>query len=55
MAEQGVDAAMEVLGATKVVKLRAITREYEGLEIAGREISKANKSVLLDEIRKYYK
>ena len=55
VAEQGVDAAMEVLGATKVVKLRAITREYEGLEIAGREISKANKSVLLDEIRKYYK
>lgn len=54
VAEQGVDAAMDIVGKTKVVKLRTIAREYEGLGIAGREISKANKSVILEEIKKFY-
>ncbi|MBQ0079416.1 MAG: BMC domain-containing protein [Eubacterium sp.] len=54
VAEQGIDAAMDIVGKTKVVKLRTIAREYDGLGIAGREISKANKSVILEEIKKYY-
>mgnify|MGYP004443509283 FL=1 len=52
--EKGVDEAMATLGKIKVVKLRAIAREYEGLGVAGREISKANKGILLEEIKKYY-
>lgn len=54
VAEQGLDAAMDIVGKTKVVKLRTIAREYDGLGIAGREISKANKSVIMDEIKKFY-
>lgn len=52
--ENGIDAAIETLEKIKVVKLRGIAREYDGLGIAGREISKANKTVLIEEIRKYY-
>lgn len=52
---QGLEKAMDVLGSCKVVKLRNLAREYEGLEIAGRLISKANKTTLLEELKKYYK
>lgn len=54
VAEKGVDKAVEIISGCKVVKLRNLAREYEDFGIAGREISKANKTVLLDEFRKYY-
>ena len=52
--DHGIDEAMDILGKEKVVKLRNLAREFDGLDIAGREISKANKSALLEEIKKYY-
>ena len=54
VAEKGVDKAVEIIGKCKVVKLRNLAREYEDFGIAGREISKANKTELLEEFRKYY-
>jgi microcompartment protein CcmL/EutN len=53
--EKGLDEAMIVLGKCKVVELRNIAREFEGLDLAGREISKANKTTLLETIRNFYK
>lgn len=50
----GVDKAVETLEKCKVVKLRNLAREYEDFGIAGRLISKANKTALLEEFRKYY-
>jgi len=38
-----------------VVNLRHYVRKLEGFSISGREISKANKETLLQEIKKYYK
>lgn len=56
MAESGgIDKVMAALEQCKVVKLRNLAREYDGLQIAGRSISKANKATLLEEIRNYYK
>lgn len=54
VAEKGVDKAVEIIGKCKVVKLRNLAREYEDFGIAGREVSKANKTVLLEEFKKYY-
>lgn len=54
VADKGVDKAVEIIGRCKVVKLRNLAREYEEFGIAGREISKANKTELLEEFRKYY-
>lgn len=54
VADKGVDRAVEIIGGCKVVKLRNLAREYEDFGIAGREISKANKTELLEEFRKYY-
>ena len=38
-----------------VADLRHYVRKLEGFSIAGREISKANKGTLLQELKKYYK
>ena len=54
VADRGVEKAVEIIGGCKVVKLRNLAREYEDFGIAGREISKANKTELLEEFRKYY-
>ena len=54
VAEKGVEKAVEIIGGCKVVKLRNLAREYEDFGIAGREISKANKTELLEEFKKYY-
>lgn len=54
VADKGVEKAVEIIGKCKVVKLRNLAREYEDFGIAGREISKANKSELLEEFKKYY-
>lgn len=50
----GLDKAIETLEKCKVVKLRNLAREYEDFGIAGRLISKANKTALLEEFRRYY-
>lgn len=50
----GAEKAVEALENCKVVKLRNLAREYEDFGIAGRLISKANKTALIEEFRKYY-
>lgn len=45
---------IEALGKLKVIELRLMAREYKDFGIAGREISKAGKKLLLEEFRKYY-
>ena len=52
--ENGAEKALAEVGKCRVVKLRNRAREYDGLQIAGREISKANKTTLLEELKKYY-
>lgn len=54
VARVGVEQAVETLEKCKVGKLRNLAREYEDFGIAGGLISKANKSALLEEFRKYY-
>jgi microcompartment protein CcmL/EutN len=54
VAEKGLDKAVEIIKNCKVVKLRNLAREYKDFGIAGREISNANKTVLLEEFKKYY-
>lgn len=48
------EKALAEVGKCRVVKLRNLAREYDGLQIAGREISKANKTTLLEELKNYY-
>lgn len=52
--QNGVEKTMAEIEKCKVVKLRNLAREYDGLQIAGREISRANKTTLLEELKKYY-
>ena len=52
--ENGAEKALDEVGKCRVVKLRNLAREYDGLQIAGREISKANKTTLLEELKNYY-
>ena len=52
--ENGAEKALAEVGKCRVVKLRNLAREYDGLQIAGREISKANKTTLLEELKSYY-
>lgn len=54
MKQDGPDETMKILEDMKVTELRTLAREYSELTIAGREISKANKTLLLEEFRKYY-
>ena len=51
--ENGAEKALAEVGKCRVVKLRNLAREYDGLQIAGREISKANKTTLLEELKKF--
>lgn len=53
--QKGAEEALKEVAKCRVVKLRNLAREYDGLQIAGREISKANKTTLLEELKKYYK
>ena len=48
------DAALSELQEMTVVNLRHYARQIEGLGIAGRDISKANKETLLKEIKDFY-
>lgn len=50
----GAEKALTEIEKCRVVKLRNLAREYDGLQIAGREISRANKTTLLEELKKFY-
>ena len=52
--ENGVDEAISALSTLKVVKLRNLAREYKDFGITGRMISKADKSMIIAEFKKYY-
>lgn len=52
--ELGLNELMDALHRLSVVKLRNLAREYKELGIAGRAISKANKDLLLDQLKEYY-
>ncbi len=51
----GLKGLMDALKGYPVVKLRNLARHYPEFAIAGREISKANRSQLLQEFEKWYK
>ena len=53
-AESGAETAVRALVSLKVTELRALAREYPELGIGGREISKANKTLLLTEFKAFY-
>lgn len=53
-AESGAETAVRALVSLKVTELRALAREYPELGIGGREISKANKTLLLTEFKTFY-
>jgi len=45
-----------MLSKVKVVDLRSLAREFNGeFGIAGREITHANKKMLIEEFRKFFK
>lgn len=52
--EFGLNELMDALHLLSVVKLRNLAREYKELGIAGRAISKANKDLLLEQLKEYY-
>lgn len=52
--QDNLEETMKLLEDMKVTELRTLAREYPEFSIAGREISKANKAMLLEEFRKYY-
>lgn len=52
--QEGTARLMELLGSCSVVKLRYLARSYPEFEIAGRAISKANRSRLLKEFERWY-
>jgi microcompartment protein CcmL/EutN len=54
MKQDGFSETMKILEDMKVTELRTLAREYPEFSIAGREISKANKTLLLEEFGKYY-
>lgn len=54
MKQDGLEETMKILEDMKVTELRTLAREYSEFSIAGREISKANKTLLLEEFGKYY-
>lgn len=48
------EALAKELEKLTVVKLRTLARQYTGLRIAGRRISKADKKMLLEEFKHFY-
>jgi ethanolamine utilization protein EutM len=49
------DEILKELDRKSVPELRKVARQLKGITISGREISKANKQLLLDEIKRHYK
>lgn len=53
--QQGrIDEVAALLESAKVMELRSLARSYRGLGISGRRISKANRSMLLKELKNFY-
>ena len=50
----GIAEGMAMADGLKVTALRTLAREYGELKISGREVSKANKQLLLEELKNYY-
>lgn len=50
----GLEKCLDALKSLPVLKLRNLAREYKGLAIAGRAISKANKDDLIKQLKEYY-
>lgn len=50
----GLEAVLAALKHCRVIDLRNLAREYDTLSIAGRAISMAKKSALLEELKKHY-
>ncbi|WP_124065831.1 BMC domain-containing protein [Clostridium sp. E02] len=54
MRQNGFHEMLKWLEDRKVTELRTLAREYPEFSISGREISKANKTLLLEEFKTYY-
>ncbi|TGE33431.1 BMC domain-containing protein [Desulfosporosinus sp. Sb-LF] len=52
--EFGLEKGVDILKSISVVKLRNLAREYKELGVAGRAISKANKELLIQKLKRYY-
>lgn len=52
--EYGLEEAIKILSKFKVIELRNLVRQYKNFGITGRKVSKANKTLLITEIKKYY-
>ena len=52
--EYGLEEAIKVLNKFKVIELRNLARKYKNFGIQGRKVSKAGKTLLITEFRKYY-
>nr|WP_230975039.1 BMC domain-containing protein [Aminipila luticellarii] len=52
--KSGMEKALEALDQLKVTKLRNLAREFKEFGITGRVISKADKTSLTEEFKKYY-
>jgi microcompartment protein CcmL/EutN len=50
----GLEKSVDALKSLSVVKLRNLARGYKELDVAGRAISKANKDLLIQQIKGYY-
>lgn len=50
----GLEKSLDVLKSLSVAKLRNLTREYQELGVKGRAISKANKELLIQLLKRYY-
>lgn len=55
IAEQGLAHLEEVLGGLRVSELRKLARGYKNFSLTGRDISKANKKMLIEAFEEYYK
>jgi len=55
VAAAGVDALDTALEGLRVSELRKLARGYNGFSLTGRDISKANKKMLIEAFKEYYK
>lgn len=52
--QHGLEKTLEALNTLKLIKLRKLAREYKMVGITGRMISKADKKMILNLLKKYY-
>lgn len=52
--EFDLEKSVDILKSLSVVKLRNLVREYKGIGVSGRVISKANKELLVQKLKEYY-